>query len=327
MNAQDVKRILITGIAGSGGSYLADYIVENHPHVEVHGLSRWHSASNHKNLEKCYSNIHIHECDLCDLSSVLSGLKASKPDIIFHLASNANVRASFTYPQAVLENNIIGTLNLFERLKILGLDPIVQHCSTSEVYGQVDPKNVPINEDCPIQPSSPYAVSKVAQDFLGLTYFRAYQMKIIRTRMFAYLNPRRADLFATSFARQVALIEVGKQSVLKHGNLESVRTLIDVRDAMEAYWTAALKCQAGEVYNIGGKTTISVGDFLELLKRHAKVTIKTEQDPNLMRPADVTLQIPDVSKFEKLTGWKPKISFEESVIYLLDEWRERVQKE
>lgn len=327
MKAQDVKKILITGIAGSGGSYLADYVVENHPHVEVHGFSRWHSASTNTNLEKCLSKIHIHECDLCDLSSVLFGLKAAKPDIIFHLASNANVRASFTYPRAVLENNIIGTLNLFEGLKILDLHPIVQHCSTSEVYGQVDPKNVPITEDCPIQPSSPYAVSKVAQDFLGLTYFRAYQMKIIRTRMFAYLNPRRADLFATSFARQVALIEVGKQSVLKHGNLESIRTLIDVRDAMEAYWVAALKCEAGEVYNIGGKTTISVGDFLELLKKHAKVKIKTEQDPKLMRPADVTLQIPDVSKFEKLTGWQPKISFEGSVIYLLNEWRERVRRE
>ena len=327
MEANNVKRVLITGIAGSGGSYLADYIVENYPHIAVHGFSRWHSTFNCKNLEKCFSKIEIHECDLCDLSSVLAGLKAAKPDIIFHLASNANVRASFTYPQAVLENNIIGTLNLFEGIKILGMDPIVQHCSTSEVYGQVDPQHVPITEDCPIQPSSPYAVSKTAQDFLGLTYFRAYQMKIIRTRMFAYLNPRRTDLFATSFARQVALIEVGKQSVLKHGNLKSVRTLIDVRDAMEAYWLAALKCRAGEVYNIGGKTTVSVGDFLELLKKHAKVEIKTEQDPHLMRPADITLQIPDTRKFEAETNWKPKISFEDSIIGLLEEWRGRVRRE
>lgn len=327
LKSEDIKKVLITGISGSGGSYLADYIVETQPHVEVHGISRWHSTSAKTNLNKCGDKVQIHECDLNDLSSVLVTLKKVKPDVIFHLASNANVRASFDYPHAVLSNNILGTSNLFEAVRLAELDPVIQHCSTSEVYGQVDPKNVPITEDCPIQPSSPYAVSKVAQDFLGLTYFRSYGMKIIRTRMFAYINPRRADLFATSFARQVARIEAGLQDELCHGNLDSVRTIIDVYDAMEAYWIAVLKCQPGEVYNIGGATTISVGEFLELLKKHAKKEIPTRQDPKLLRPADVTLQIPNMDKFVKQTGWKPKIDFDQSVQNLLNEWRARVQTE
>ncbi|HTL48854.1 MAG TPA: GDP-mannose 4,6-dehydratase [Verrucomicrobiae bacterium] len=327
MDEKKIKKVLITGIAGSGGSYLAEYIVNHHPGAQVHGMVRWHSAAGKENLANVLDRVQLHECDLNDMVSVLEVMKKVKPDAIFHLASNANVRASFIYPHAVLSNNILGTCNLFEAVRLTGIDPLIQHCSTSEVYGQVDPKNVPIKEDCPIQPSSPYAVSKVAQDFLGLTYFRSYNMKIIRTRMFAYINPRRADLFATSFARQVARIEAGLQKELKHGNLDSIRTMIDVRDAMEAYWVALVHCKAGETYNIGGKTTISVGDFLELLKKHAKTKIPTVQDPALLRPADVTLQIPDTSKFKAATKWEPKISFEESVVSLLEEWRRRVKRE
>jgi len=145
--------------------------------------------------------------------------------------------------------------------------------------------------------------------------------------MFAYINPRRSDLFATSFARQVARIEAGLQKELLHGNLDSIRTMIDVRDAMEAYWTAILHCSPGEVYNIGGSTSLSVGEFLELLKNHSNVKIPTRQDPSLLRPADVTLQIPNVDKFTAATGWHPKISLEESVRFLLDHWRRRTRIE
>ncbi|KAF0135253.1 MAG: GDPmannose 4 6-dehydratase [Candidatus Saganbacteria bacterium] len=314
-------------MSGSGGSYLAEYVVNHHPEIEVHGISRWHSTAANENLRNIRDNVTVHECDLNDLSSVLSTLKQVKPDGIFHLASHANVRASFITPLSVLNNNIMGTANLLEGIRIAELDPVVQLCSTSEVYGQVDPKNVPIKEDCPINPSSPYAVSKVAQDLLGYTYYLSYKMKIIRTRMFAYLNPRRQDLFATSFTMQVARIEAGQQKILLHGNLDSIRTIIDVRDAMESYWVALLKCRYGEVYNIGGPTTIKVGEFMELLKKLARVPIKSEVDPKLLRPADVTLQVPDVSKFKKETGWQPKYSFEESVQYLLDHCREAVARE
>lgn len=323
----NIKRALITGITGSGGSYLAEYIVQHHPGVEVHGIGRWHSTSTADNLSSIRTSVTVHECDLMDFSSILATLEKSRPDAIFHLAAHANVRASFQTPLSVLNNNIMGTANLFEAIRAAKLNPVFQMCSTSEVYGQVGPEDVPIREETPMRPSSPYAVSKVTQDLLGYAYFVAYKMPVIRTRMFAYLNPRRVDLFATSFARQVARIERGLQKELVHGNLDSVRTIIDVRDAMRAYWDAALHCTPGEAYNIGGQTTISVGDFLDLLKSLAKTPIPSRVDPALLRPADVTLQIPSTEKFEKATGWKPQYSFEESVAFLLDHWRREVAKE
>ena len=320
------RRVLITGIGGSGGSYLAEYIVNNRPQVEVHGLSRWHSTTQN-NLLHVADRVNVHEADLLDFGSTMAVLQSVRPDAIFHLAAHANVQASFTTPGAVLTNNIIGTSNLFEGIRLAKLDPLIQLCSTSEVYGQVDPKDVPIREDAPLRPASPYAVSKAAQDLLGWTYFVSYGMRIIRTRMFAYPNPRRADLFATSFARQIARIERGLQTELVHGNLDSVRTMIDIRDAMRAYWEALLYCTPGEAYNIGGTTTMTVGEVLQRLVAMAERPIPTRVDQNLLRPADVTLQIPNVEKFIQATGWKPQYAFDESLEYLLAYWRVQIDKE
>lgn len=318
-------KVLITGINGSGASYLAEYIIRNHPECEVHGIARWHSTTNSKNLSEIKEKLLIHECDLNDLGSIIRALKKSQPEYIFHIASYANVKASFDYASIVYQNNIIGTSNFFEAIREVGIKPRVQLCSTSEVYGQVDPKNVPIREDCPMNPMSPYAISKTAQDHIGYMYFKAYGLPIIRTRMFTYLNPRRDDLFMTSFAMQVARIEAGFQEELLHGNLDSVRSFIDVRDAMEAYWIAIEKCIPGEAYNIGGATTMKVGEFLELLKRRAKCPIPSRLNSELLRPADVTLQIPDMKKFTAQTGWKPKYTLEESVAFLLDYCRKSIR--
>lgn len=326
-DSASIKKILITGITGSGGSYLAEHIVRHHPHVEVHGIARWHSTSSSKNLDSIKNKISVHECDLNDFGSVFATIRDVQPDAIFHLAAYANVRTSFITPQTVLSNNIIGTNNLFEAVRLAGIDPVIMLCSSSEVYGQVDPKFVPIKEDAPSNPSSPYAVSKLAQDYLGWTYFCSYKMKIIRTRAFAYLNPRRADLFASSFARQVARIELGLQKELLHGNLDSVRTIVDVRDIMEAYWLSMLHCKPGEIYNIGGTTTLTVGEFLQVLIKHARVSISTKLDSGLLRPSDVTLQIPCVEKFIQATGWKPKYLFEESMENLLTYWRKETIRE
>ena len=319
---RSVRCALITGISGSGGSYLAEYIVRHHPEAEVHGIARWHSTTASDNLREIRDRVQVHEADLLDLGSVVRTVQAVRPDVIFHLAAHANVRASFDTSGAVLANNILGTNNLFDAIRLTDLDPIIQVCSTSEVYGQVDPARVPITEDCPMRPASPYAVSKAAQDLLGFSYWTAFKMRIIRTRMFAYLNPRRADLFATSFARQVAWIEAGLQrNELRHGNLDSVRTLIDVRDAMRAYWDATTRCEPGEAYNVGGTTTMTVGTFLQTLIGLATVPIRTREDPALLRPADVTLQIPSVEKFRAATGWQPEVPFEQSVADLLAYWR------
>lgn len=320
-----IKRVLITGVSGSGGSYLAEHILDHARGVEVHGLSRWRSTT--QNLERVSGRVVVHECDLLDFGSVLSSLKEARPDAIFHLAAHANVRASFRTPDSVLSNNILGTSHLLEAVRHLGLDPVIQICSTSEVYGQVDPKDVPIVESAPLRPVSPYAVSKTAQDMLGWAYFRSYGMKIIRTRMFTYLNPRRTDLFATSFARQIARIELGLQTVLLHGNLDSVRTFIDVRDAVRAYWVAIGRCEPGEAYNIGGVTTMTVGECLKRLTALSRSRIRTKVDPRLLRPADVTLQIPSVEKFTKATGWRPRYGFDDSLGALLDHWRREVRRE
>lgn len=320
MSPRRFRRALITGIQGSGGSYLADYIASAHPEVELHGLSRWHTTPS-SNLTGPGRVARVHECDLTDLGSVVRALKVSQPDVVFNLAAHANVRAGFDVPLAVLQNNITSAANLFEGIRLAGIDPLVVHCSTSEVYGAVRPEDVPITESCPLNPVSPYAVSKTAQDLLAYSYCRSYGLRIVRTRMFAYFNPRRADLFATAFARQVAWIEAGLQDELVHGNLASTRTMVDVRDAMRAYWVAAEWCEAGEIYNIGGDSVVTVGELLETLCRLAHRPIRTRQDPALLRPADVTLQIPSAQKFRQATGWSPQYSFEASVEHLLAHWR------
>lgn len=310
------KRVLITGVTGSGGSYLAEHILEHHPEVELHGLSRWRSGGR----GRLDTGVELHECDLTDLSSVFRALEDSEPDAVFHLAAHANVRACFDTPLSVFENNTRGTLNLLEGLRMTGQRPRFVMASTPEIYGRVKRENIPITEECPQVPQSAYAVSKQAQDSLSHVYFLAYGLPVIRTRMFSYFNPRRADLFATSFARQAIEIERGEREVLLHGNLESVRTMIDIRDACSAYW-AALSAVPGEAYNIGGEATISVGEFLALVRKHCARPIVAKQDPALMRPTDVEVQIPDCRKFWQATGWRPKYLLEESVAHLLETLR------
>ena len=321
-------KILITGITGSGGSYLAEYLVDNIADCQVIGTSRWHSTTSRKNLFRIHDKVKVYSCDLCDFANLFRIINRERPDIIFHLASLAHVRDAFDNVLSMYNNNVNITLNLLEAIRTIKetdqYDPMIQLCSTSEVYGLVSKEDVPIKESCPLKPVNPYASSKLAQDSLGLVYQHSFDLKIIRTRMFSYLNARRNDLFASSFASQIIKIERGELDVLKHGNLNSIRTLIDVRDAMESYWYSVPKGVTGEVYNIGGETSISVGDFLNILIKNSHVPIKTEQCPSLMRPVDVTLQVPDCSKFKEHTGWKPKHSFEDSIKFFMNELRGEV---
>lgn len=324
----NIKKVLITGITGSGGSYLADYIVTNHPEVEVYGVSRWHSGSTLKNLSSIKEKVTVYPCDLNDFSAIFRVLRNIKPDVIFHLAAHANVQDSFSNPLAVASNNIFSTINLFEAMRLAEIDPIVQLCSTSEVYGAVDVSYIPIKEDCPLSPVNPYAVTKLYQDRLAFSYYKSYGMKNIITRMFSYINPRRITLAATHFAMQIARIEYGLQKELVHGNLHSVRSWCDVRDVAEVYYIAALRCRPGQIYNLGNTDAIySVGEILSYLKSMANCSIKTKLDDSLVRPIDVDMQIPCTDKFYNETGWKPRYSFEESMEYLLDYCRKEAIKE
>ena len=311
--------ILIAGINGAAGSYLAEYIVKEHPEVQVHGLSRWHSTSHSNNLSTVKNDVILHECDMNDLSSIIRALREVKPIKIFNLAAHANVRACFETPLAVLQNNMMSTANLLEGIRLECPDTIYNHCSTSEVYGS--PKEIPITENNHRNPVNPYAASKLCQESLVYAYWMSYKIKSVITRAFAYICPRRLEIFSTSFAYQVKRIEEGKQDVLHHGNLESIRTLIDVRDIVAAYWIASEKCEYGVPYNIGGLDIISVKQFLDLLISKATVPIKCVEDPKLLRPTDITHQIVDISKFVAQTGWKAKYTLEESIEFLLDHVR------
>ena len=319
-------RILITGITGMVGSHLADYVLKNFPSVEVHGLVRWRSPLD--NIAPILGKINLHEGDLRDTSSVVYLLKEINPERIFHLAAQSYVPFSFNVPVDTLNTNIIGTTILLEAIRITGQTPLVHICSSSEVYGQVLPEEVPIKETNPFRPASPYAVSKVGEDMIAFQYYLSYGIKTFRTRMFTHTGPRRGDVFAESaFAKQIAEVETGlRQNPIHVGNLESVRTFADARDAVRAYWLLLEKCKPGEVYNIGGNRTMKVGEMLEILKGMAKCKVTHVVDPALLRPSDVTLQIPDISKFQLETGWKPEIPLEKTLEDLLNYHRARLNR-
>ena len=311
------KKCLITGITGSGGSYLAEHILSKDDKIKVFGIYR--SSGNRKLLKN--KRIKLFKGDLCNFKKTQKIIKKINPNIIFHLASTANVRESFDSPKKTIENNNAITLNLLEIIRTNKINSLIIICSTSEVYGKVTKKDIPIKETKSINPVNPYSVSKAFQDLLSQIYFKTYGLKIIITRMFSYINARKNYLFQTSFAKQIVDIERGKKKILTHGNLNSVRNIIDITDAMEAYWLTAKRGKIGEIYNISGNKVISVGNYLRELKKLSNVKIKCKIDKRLLRPVDVSLQIADSRKFIRDTNWSPKISFKESIKKLLEECR------
>lgn len=316
-------KALITGITGFVGSHLAEYIISNHAETEIFGTKRWRSPKD--NIRGILDKIHLHDCDLRDLSSLIAVLNEVKPDFIFHLAAQSFVTTSFLAPVDTLECNVIGTTNLLEAIRITKIDPLIHICSSSEVYGQVTKDDLPIREDCPLRPVSPYAVSKVGEDMVAFMYWKAYGLKTIRTRMFTHSGARRGEVFVDSFfAQQIAKIELGLQKpILRVGNLDSVRTFADVRDTVRAYWLLLHKCAPGEVYNIGGDKTMTIREMLDRLLTLTTYKNKIEivVDKSLIRPADVTLQIPSAEKFKTETNWQPVIPYDQTLQDMLDYWR------
>ena len=319
-------KVLITGITGFVGSHLADYIIARNEGHEVFGLCRWRSPR--ENLASSYSRISLVEADLMDLGALIRHLEAIRPEVIFHLAAQSYVLTSFNTPVHTLWSNVIGTANLLEAVRITKIDPVIHICSSSEVYGQVRPEDVPIQEDCPFKPASPYAVSKVGEDMIAFQYWVSHGIRTIRTRMFTHTGPRRGDVFAMSFfAKQVAAAELGMQKpIIRVGNLQSVRTFCDVRDAVRAYWLLVRQCAPGEVYNIGGNRTMTIGEALNILLSFSKTAFEVVVDPKLLRPSDVTLQIPCTDKFRAVTGWEPEIPFEKTLEDMLIYWRDELSR-
>ena len=322
-------RILITGITGFVGSHLADYILAHFPEVEVHGIKRWRSdMSNISHLE---NQITLHECDIKDAHNIYEVIERVKPDKIFHLAAQSYVPASWESPAETLQTNIIGQANLFEAVRkshSSEYDPVIHIAGSSEEYGLVKPDEIPINENNPLRPLSPYAVSKVAQDFHGYQYHKSYGLRIIRTRAFNHSGPRRGHLFVDSnFAKQIAEIEKGLRAPeIKVGNLEAIRDFTDVRDMVEAYWLATEKCEPGEIYNISSGRAYKIKDMLDKLLQLSTVkNIRIIEDPTRKRPSDVAVLVGDSEKFRLKTGWKPKYDYlTQTLKDTLDYWRKRV---
>ncbi len=319
-------KVLITGITGFAGSHLAEYILNEHPGVQIYGIRRWRSRT--ENIEHLLDRIQVLECNLVDASSVKALIADVQPDKIFHLAAQSFVPSSWNAPAESLTTNILGQLNVFEALRESKLhDCWVQIACSSEEYGMVYPNEIPIRETNPLRPLSPYAVSKVGQDYLAYQYYMSYGIKSVRTRGFNHTGPRRGEVFVCSnFSKQAVEIEKGKRPpVIYVGNLEARRDFTDVRDMVRAYWMSLEKCEPGDVYNICSGNAISIQELLQMVIANANAKVDVQQDPSRLRPSDVPLLQGDCTKFQKATGWKPEIPFERTLADIMDYWRERIQ--
>ena len=316
------------------GSHLVDYLIEN-TDWDIYGFIRWNDRLD--NLEHHFDRINkkdrifLINGDLNDLPSVVKAVEQSEADYVFHLAAQSYPKTSFDAPLETLQTNILGTANLLEALRDYGEDDVVVHvCASSEIFGRVPSHKLPIDEECSIHPASPYAISKVGTDLLGRYYAEAFGMTVMTTRMFTHTGPRRGDVFSEStFAKQIAMIEAGLQEpTIYVGNLQSLRTYADVRDAVKAYYMLVTKNPiGGEYYNIGGEYTCEIGEMLDYLISQSTVKdIKVEVYEDRLRPIDADLQVPDTTKFREHTGWKPQYTFEQTMDDLLDYWRNEIKK-
>lgn len=314
------KTILISGINGFAGSYLAELLVsEGH---EVHGTVRIR-ADLHR-IEHIKDKITLHYMELTDYLSVEGVILKVKPDEIYHLAAQSVVRQSWDMPMENYMINTLGTVHMFEACRKLEKKPAVLNVSTSETYGLVEGS---INENTVQNPNTHYGISKLSQDFIGRLYYNAYGLPVVTSRSFNITGPRRSDAFADSnFAKQVAEIEAGKKEpVIKHGNLDSERDFVDVRDVMRAYVMMLRSGRYGEVFCVGSGQPRSIQFMLDvLLEKTDRKDIKDEIDPDRMRPVDTKTMKCDNTKIKSL-GWEPTISIEQSVEDTLNYWRERVK--
>ncbi|NOS72694.1 MAG: GDP-mannose 4,6-dehydratase [Verrucomicrobia bacterium] len=320
-------RVLITGITGFVGSHMAEYALAQG--AEVCGACRW--RSNTENIATLRSSLRIIEADLRDQSSVQEMLATTQPDLIFHLAGQSQVMTSWHAPAETLQTNVIGQVHLLEAIRQRGGKfPMVLVVGSSEEYGLVEERDLPVTEDHQLQPLSPYAVSKVSQDLLAYQYFRSYGIPCIRARAFNHDGPRRGEVFVTSaFARQIAEIEQGlREPVILVGNLNARRDYTDVRDIVRGYWLLLEKGVPGEVYNLCSGRSHAIREILDFFLAQSKVKkIEVREDPTRLRPSDLPNLFGSAERIRAATGWVPTIPFEQTLLDVLNYWRERVKAE
>lgn len=314
-------RALITGMNGFAGSHLADLLLTQ-PGWELFGAGLGSRA----NIAHLENRVTFLEGDLTDRRVAESLLEQTRPDRIYHLAGQAFPPASWQDPWATMEINVRAQVNLLTAAVQAQSSARILVIGSMEEYGRVEPNEMPVTEATPLRPDSPYGVSKIAQDFLGLQYFLSHHLHIVRVRPSNHIGPRQSEQFVTAnFARQIAEIEAGmREPVLRVGNLTAQRDFTDVRDMVRAYFLALERGQPGAVYNIGSERAVSIQHIVELLLRQSRVPIRVEQDPARLRPSDTPVMYCNASKFRARTGWQATIPLEQSLRDVLDYWRARV---
>lgn len=312
-------KALITGISGFVGSHLAEYLLET---------TDWKVAGTvfgpYGNIADLCGRLELYPAELSRLDVMTFILEQSQPDVLFHLAAQPLVSASRRDPWGTLETNVRMQLNVLEGVARFRPDCRVLVVGSSEEYGLVSPEDLPVDEDTPLRPLSAYALSKVAQDMMGLQYFLTHSLHIVRTRPFNHIGPRqRVGFVASDFASQIAAAECALQPpVMDVGNLAARRDFCDVRDVVRAYALLIDHGTPGEVYNVGSGEARSVQEVLDTLLEMARIPIEVRQDPKRMRPSDVPMIVCDAMRIREHTGWQTTISFEESLRDILDYWRE-----
>ena len=332
------ESVLITGFTGQVGSQFADYLLKE-TNFNIFGMMRWQESLDNVYHLTNYINkgerVFVEYADLNDYSSLYSLIKKVKPIFITHLAAQSYPKTSFDIPAETLQTNIIGTCNLLEAIRSIRneepFDPVIHICSSSEVYGKAQTKNNLV-EETPFHGASPYSISKIGTDFLGQFYGEAYNLKTYVTRMGTHSGPRRSDVFFEStVAKQIALIEAGLQDpIIKVGNLNSVRTFQDVRDAVRAYFMLFEASKKGDIpcgdyFNIAGEEFFKLNEVINILLSMSKRNdIKVEEDASRMRPIDADYQMFDNTKLRSVIDWHPKISARKMFLDLLNHWRNQI---
>lgn len=316
-------RALITGIAGFVGTHLARALLAEG--VEVWGTVHRRPVA----ADDLAGRVHLRPADLTVPADVNRLVDEVRPDWVFHLAASSSVAASWADPVETFRVNVIGQLNLLRALTAGSRRPQVLIAGSAEEYGLVKPEELPVREETPLRPTNPYAVSKIAQDFLGYQFFLSHGLPVIRVRAFNQVGPGQSPEFVVSgFARQIAAAEAGlAPPEVRVGNLEARRDFTDVRDMVRAYILGMRHCRPGDVYNIGRGVAVRVGDLLERLLAQSRIPVRVVVDPARLRPLDVPEVYADSRKFRAATGWEPQIPLEQSLVEVLEFWRVKFRRQ
>lgn len=317
------KRIFITGGTGFAGSHLIDLYLKQYPDYKLFSIKRRRSdVDNIKHLKD--GQVKWFDCDITDAYSVEKTIREIQPDVIHHLAAQSFVPASWDYPVRTIEVNIVGSLNILEAVKNFAPECIIQVASSSEIYGI--PRYIPINEDTPTDPISPYAVSKLAMDRLAFQYHKSFDLKTVITRSFNYTGERRGSEFVcSSFAKQIAEIELKiKKPVIMTGNLSAKRDFTDVKDMVKAFLISTERCNYGTPYVVASKKMVTIQWVLDTLLGFTQKKITVQQDDSRMRPSDLHVLKGNPEKFMLRTEWKPEYKLEQTLSDLLEYWRKKL---